>query len=85
MFRGFYNAPITSAAKAPKKTFVKRVAQRMPVPDAAPSADGSNQTACITVDGGQVTKLIVECNPSSAESVCEFYISNSHGPMSANM
>jgi hypothetical protein len=84
MFRGFYS-PITPAAKAPKKTFVKRVAQRMPVPDAVPSADGSDQAACITVDGGRVTKLAVDCNPSSAESVCEFYISNSHGPMSANM
>jgi hypothetical protein len=76
---------MTPAAKAPTKTFVKRVAQRMPVPDTAPSADGGNHTACITVDGGRVTKLMVDCKPSSVESVCEFDISNSHGATSANM
>ena len=77
MFRRFSKIQ-TPVSEAPKTTFVKRVAKRMQLPESTSSADEVNSAPRIMVDGGRAQKLIVDCDPSVAESVCCFDISNPH-------
>ena len=75
MFRPFW---LPQAEKVPKQLQRARVAaERLQMPPSSGAAAGGGG-ALLSIDGGLVTKLVVECDPKEKESVCSFSVSNPH-------
>ena len=82
MFRPFW--PTVSSVLESKLELVCNrgvVPNRMQLPAHATAADAAainSKSPHLTVDGGRVTKLFLDCDPSNEYSACAFCISNPH-------
>jgi hypothetical protein len=76
MFRSFW---LTHPEEVLEQLQRARVAAaRFHMPPSSGAAAGSGGGASLSMEGGLVTKLVVECDPKEQESACRFSVSNPH-------